>query len=90
MDRSTLAGILDHAEGISGSDHDYSVAEGHRLAFYLGRPGQAMILGEVLSVQLHQGFVQLDRKSDEGSVYVDYDAIHGLAVRPSVGRAGFA
>lgn len=82
MDRSTLARILEEADGVTGKDSVFETSAGHQLSFYLGQPGQAMVLGEILKVHLHQGYVQLDRKPTEGSVFLDYEAVHGLALRP--------
>lgn len=82
MDRSTLTRILEEADGITSSGSVFEPSEGHRLSFYLGEPGRAMVLGEVRAVHLHQGYVQLDRKPTDGSLFFDYEAIHGLALRP--------
>ena len=82
MDRSTLTRILEEAGGIRGSGAAFEPSEGHELSFYLGPPGRAMVLGGVRAVHLHQGYVQLDRKPTEGSLYLDYEAIHGVAIRP--------
>ncbi len=82
MDRSTLARILEEADGITGKESVFEASSGHQLSFYLGQPGQALVLTEILKVHLHQGYVQLDRKPTEGSVFLDYEAVHGLALRP--------
>ena len=90
MESVTLAQILSHAPGVDLKGNTYETAKGHRLSFYIGRSGQAMVLSDILKVQLHDGFVQLERKKADGVLYFDVSVIHGVAIRPPEDvRAGF-
>ncbi|MFK7998078.1 MAG: hypothetical protein AB8H86_00725 [Polyangiales bacterium] len=73
---------------------EYGSVEGHRLSFYLGRPGQAMVLGPIESVELADDLVILTRTSDSSTLLIAYDAVHGVASTPveakSERRTGFS
>ncbi|MCA9578762.1 MAG: hypothetical protein R3B40_01705 [Polyangiales bacterium] len=97
MNRSTLENILDRASGVTRATKngsEFEVEEGHRVTFYLGRPGQAMEISDVQRCQLHDDFVELASGESETVTFVEYDAIHALAAKPPKGdakrRAGFA
>ena len=100
MNRTTLERILDHAEGISrenGGSKDaseFGIQEGHRVTFYLGRPGQAMEISDVSQCVLHEDFVEVSERESDNTSYIEYDAIHAVAAKPPKGearrRAGFA
>jgi len=81
MDASTLARILEAADGVTGGESRYEVADDHRLTFYLGRPGQAMEAREVLTIELGEGFVAITRGDDEGTLYAPIDTVAALHVR---------
>ena len=96
MNRSTLENILDRASGITRAKNgsEFDVEEGHRVTFYLGRPGQAMELPDLQRAKLHDDFVELTGNESETVTFVDYEAIHAVAAKPPKGdakrRAGFA
>lgn len=81
MDASTLAQILEAADGVTGGESRYEVADDHRATFYLGRPGQAMEAGDVLTIALGDGFVALTRRDDEGTLYAPIESVAALKVR---------
>ncbi|MBX3250826.1 MAG: hypothetical protein KF901_26850 [Myxococcales bacterium] len=93
MERSTLARILTQATGVKGEADTWQTEEDHRLTFYLGQPGQAMIVANVAKVRFDEEFIQLTRVGRDGELFVTYDAVHGLGVVLPEGergrRAGF-
>jgi len=88
MDASTLALILDAADGVTGGESRYEVADDHRATFYLGRPGQAMEAKEVLSLTLGEGFVALTRGEPEGTLYVPIESVAAVHVRKAKTEEG--
>ena len=96
MNRSTLENILDRASGVTRAKNasEFEVGEGHRVTFYLGRPGQAMEISDLQRAKLHDDFVELTGNESETVTFVDYEAIHAVAAKPPKGdakrRAGFA
>ncbi|MEM7449709.1 MAG: hypothetical protein AAF355_15850 [Myxococcota bacterium] len=94
MDRATLLKMLEVTPGLTLSKEAIHVAEKHRLSFYLGQPGQAMVISDVLQATLYDSFLSLVRREDGAVLSVLYEAIHGLAVRPpkpkEERRPGFA
>jgi hypothetical protein len=53
-----------------------------------------MVIGDVAGGKLADGFVELMTRETKTTTYLDYEAIHGVAVRPpkeeEKRRAGFA
>lgn len=91
MEHVTLAQILAHAPGVELKGNTYETAKGHRLSFYIGRGGQAMVLSDILKVELQEGFVRLERKKGDGVLYFDVTVVQGVAVRPPDDvKAGFS
>jgi hypothetical protein len=94
MNRSTLESILDRVGGVKKKGSEFEVEEGHRVTFYLGRPGQAMEISDLQRCVLHDEYVELASGESETTTYAEYDAIHALAAKPPKGdarrRAGFA
>lgn len=97
MNRSTLENILDRASGVTRAEKngsEFGVEEGHRVTFYLGRPGQAMGISDVQRCRLHDDYVELFSGETETVTFVEYEAIHALSAKPPKGepgrRAGFA
>ena len=93
MERSTLEAMLEAAAGIDRNGDDYTVSEGYRLSVYVGEPGQAMEVSEVLSLQLKEAFCEATSGEHNAVYFVEYRSLHGLSVRPPSGggarRAGF-
>jgi hypothetical protein len=93
MERSTLARILTQATGVKGDAETWETEEGHRLTFYIGQAGQAMVVGNVAKVRFDEGFVQLSRPGRDGDLFITYELVHGLSVvlpeEKSGRRAGF-
>jgi hypothetical protein len=79
MERSTLARILDAAEGIAGTKQSYQVSDSHRVSFYLGQAGQAMEIADVDRCELHEDYLVLHRRDNKGTVYIEYGAVYGLS-----------
>jgi hypothetical protein len=94
MKREVLSEILVAAKGVDTKSGSFEVGEGHHVTFYVGQPGQAMVIGDVAGGKLADGFVELMTRETKTTTYLDYEAIHGVAVRPpkeeEKRRAGFA
>ena len=93
MERPTLEAMFKAATGIDRNGDRYTVTEGYRLSVYVGEPGQAMEVSEVVSLQLNDVFCEAT-SAEHGSVYfLEYSSLHGISVRPPSGsgarRAGF-
>ncbi len=80
MDRSLLAKILDSAPGVQKADGGYGLADEHRASIYLGRGGQATILGDIVRVALHDDHLEAEAK-DRTIHYVGYDTLLGVSIR---------
>jgi len=93
MERSTLEAMLEAAAGIDRNGDNYIVIEGYRLSVYVGEPGQAMEVSEVLSLRLNDAFCEATSGEHNAVYFVEYRSLHGLSVRPPSGggarRAGF-
>jgi hypothetical protein len=90
MTRDTLVQILGDAEFAKASKERFKIADDHRVIFYVGQPGQALVTGEVESCTLHDGFVELVARENGTHSFFTYEAVHGLSARKSDRRAGFA
>lgn len=93
MDRTTLTRILEACEGVTGKDDTYEAGEHQRLTFYLGRPGDAMVVSDVVSCVNGAHFVKLVVRDDGTALYVEHDSVAAVSVRPPKGtgrRPGFA
>lgn len=88
MDASTLAQILQAADGVTGGESRYEVADDHRATFYLGRPGQAMEAREVQSIELGEGFVAFTRREEEGILYTPVEAVAAMHIRKAKNDEG--
>jgi len=86
--------MLAAAAGIDQNGADYTVAEGYRLSVYVGEPGQAMEVSEVLSLGLREAFCEVTSGEHSAVYFVEYRSLHGLSIRPPSGggarRAGFS
>lgn len=93
MDQTILRKILDSAQGVSLVAGAYEVSEKHRVTFYVGRPGQAMVIADVASCRLEEGYTSIVSRESGTTIYVEYEAIHALSDRPPTAetsrRAGF-
>ena len=72
MTRDLLAKILSDAPGVSSKKSAYNVAEDHRMAVYVGQPGQAMIVADVGQCTLGNGAQiaeQIDSVDDANHTY---------------------
>ncbi|MEM9189207.1 MAG: hypothetical protein AAGF12_08530 [Myxococcota bacterium] len=93
MTRDIVRQILTEADGVSGKGDQFSAAEGHRLQFYLGQPGQAMVLRQVTECTLADSFAALKTKEPTGELFIDYEAVHAIGTQqekePEARRTGF-
>lgn len=93
MERPTLEAMLDAAIGVERDGDSYAVAEDHGLSLYVGQPGQAMEVSEVVSLELHPSFCEATSREHNAVYLLEYSSLHGLCVRPPSGgggrRAGF-
>ncbi len=94
MTRDVLMQILSRCDGIKTKSETFDVAEGHHVSFYVGQPGQAMVVTDVDRGTLEAGFVEVRTRETHTTFFLDYDAIHAVASRPpkeeEKRRAGFA
>jgi len=94
MTRDVLTQVLSAAVGVDENGGSFEVGEGHHVTFYVGQPGQAMVVADIAGGKLRDGFVELMTRETNTTTFLDYDAIHGVATRPpkeeETRRAGFA
>jgi len=94
MTRDVLIQVLSAAVGVEQKSDSFEVGEGHHVTFYVGQPGQAMVIGEIASGTLQEGFVEVVVRETHTTTFLDYDAVHAVATRPpkeeEKRRAGFA
>ncbi len=85
--------MLEAAAGVERQGDEYTVAEGYKLSVYIGEPGQAMEVSEVVALRLDTAFIEATSREHETVYYLEYSSLHGLRVRPPSGgggrRAGF-
>ncbi len=94
MERPTLEAMLKAAIGVQRDGDAYAVAEDHGLSLYIGEPGQAMEVSEVVGLKLHAAFCEATSREHNAVYLLEYRSLHGLCVRPPSGgggrRAGFS
>ncbi|MBN1654998.1 MAG: hypothetical protein JXA30_14610 [Deltaproteobacteria bacterium] len=78
MERETILTILQSARGCQKDHAGFKVKEGHQIELYLGKPGNAMVIGDVLSIVLRDGYLEISAKND-ALFYVGYDAVHAIS-----------
>jgi len=93
MTKDVLTKILTRAVEADPSDGRTDIAEEHHLTFYIGQPGRAMAVADVVAVCFEEDFAELTTHETKTTVYVPYDSIHAVSTRPTKGgesrRAGF-
>ena len=86
--------MLEAASGVERDGDAYSVAEGYNVSVYIGDPGQAMEVSEVVAIRLQEAFCETTSREHHTVYFVEYSSLHGLCVRPPSGgggrRAGFS
>lgn len=87
MERSTLEAMLEGATGVDRDGDNCTVTEGYRLTVYVGEPGQAMEVTEVVDLKLNDGFCEATSSEHNVVFFVEYSSLHGLSVRPPSGTA---
>ncbi len=94
MKRSTLVQVLERFPSKKDSKERYEPAAEHLWSVYVGQPGQAMVVGDVVAITPEEEFVEIETKDTGARLFVTYDAIHGISDRPTTPtaerRAGFA
>jgi hypothetical protein len=95
MERPTFEAMLEAATGVEREGNEYTVTEGYSLSVYIGDPGQAMEVSEVVGLRLDAAFCAATSREHNSVYYVEYSSLHGLCVRPPSGvgggrRAGFS
>jgi len=93
MERVTIERMLSRAEGVEIKADAFEVAEGHGMTFYLGGPGDAMVVRDVRSGSFDEDFLVLVTEEGE-RVFAPYTALTALGQKGSRDapsrRAGFA
>ena len=94
MERPTFEAMLDAATGVEREGNEYTVTQGYSLSVYIGDPGQAMEVSEVVGLRLDAAFCAATSREHNSVYYVEYSSLHGLCIRPPSGgggrRAGFS
>jgi len=95
MERPTFEAMLEAATGVERDGNEYTVTEGYSLSVYIGDPGQAMEVSEVVGLRLDAAFCAATSREHHSVYYVEYSSLHGICVRPpnDAGggrRAGFS
>ena len=95
MERPTFEAMLEAATGVEREGNEYTVTQGYSLSVYIGDPGQAMEVSEVLGLRLDAAFCAATSREHNSVYYVEYSSLHGICVRPPSGvgggrRAGFS
>jgi hypothetical protein len=94
MTRDVLLKVLGRVDGVKLDGQRFRVKDDHHLHFYLGRPGQAMIIRDIAQGTLDDEFVELVTRESENRFFVEYTALHAVATLPPKKddhrRAGFA
>lgn len=78
MEREIVQTILERIKGCQKDSSGFRTKQGHRVAVYLGKPGNAMVVDEVQSIVLENGFLEIGSKN-QTVVYVSYDAVHAIS-----------
>jgi len=95
MERPTFEAMLEAATGVEREGNEYTVTQGYSLSVYIGDPGQAMEVSEVVGLRLDAAFCAATSREHNSVYYVEYSSLHGICVRPPSGvgggrRAGFS
>lgn len=94
MERSTFEAMLEAAAGVERDGDDFTVEDGYSLSVYIGQPGQAMEVSEVVKVRVDGVFCEATSREHQSVYYLEYSSLHGICVRPPSGgggrRAGFS
>ena len=94
MERATFEAMLEAASGVKRNGDEYTVADDYSLSVYIGDPGQAMEVSEVVGLRLQAAFCETTSREHHTVYFVEYSNLHGLCVRPPSGggarRAGFS
>jgi hypothetical protein len=92
MTRDLLVEVLGRIPGVEIHDKEFTIADGHHVHFYLGQPGQAMVVRDIENGTLDGAFLTFTTRDKSASFYTEYGAVHAIATVPAKkeGRAGFA
>ena len=80
MKKETLLKILERAAGLTKDGGCFRSQNGHNIAFYLGEPGNAMVINGVQTVIVEAEHLEIVAKSST-TLYVTYEAVHALSVK---------
>lgn len=80
--------MLEAATGVERDGDAYTVADDYGLSVYVGKPGQAMELSELVRLRLDAAFCEITSREHSTVYYVEYSSLHGLCVRPPSGGGG--
>jgi hypothetical protein len=78
MEREIVQTILESAKGCQKDSSGFKTKQGHQVDVYLGKPGNAMVVGDVQSIVLKNGFLEIGAKN-QTVVYASYDAVHAIS-----------
>jgi len=82
MTRDVLSKLLSSAPGVQQTGDTFEVADGHHLTLYVGRPGQAMVVGEVTHGAFEDGILRVTTRPEGTLYWIELDALHGVALEP--------
>jgi len=92
MERALLEKILDATEGIDRGDGSaFEVADEHRASLYLGGGQGTTVVGDLVSIVLHDDYIQATAK-DNTRHCILYEPVFGMSLkvpREKASRTGF-
>src|SRR5262249_31703312 len=80
MTKDLLQTILGRSPSVEDRKKAFETKDGHELSFYLGTPGQAMVVSEVKRVVLEAAHVEVGT-GDRRTIYVPYESVIGIAAK---------
>lgn len=78
MQLKTLKSILESELDLPQENGHYKSQEGQQIAFYIGKPGNAMVINNVLSIVLKNDYMKLETKN-QTTYCVTYDHVHAVS-----------
>ncbi|MGB0680396.1 MAG: hypothetical protein ACPGUV_12105 [Polyangiales bacterium] len=94
MTRDLLIEMLDHTTGVDKDGASWQTKSEHKMQFYVGTPGQSLLLPMITRCQLEERYAVLSSRENGTQHYVPIEHISAFSLRvPEEGqqrRPGFA
>jgi hypothetical protein len=81
MERETILTILEGARSCQKEENAFKVKQGYQVAVFLGKPGNAMVIGGVQRLVAQRGYLEITAKND-ATIYADFDVVHAISEKP--------